>query len=313
MGSTFFFQWEIDLIAFLQRVLSDAWIEAINHFSGLADTYVMLGLLLLFYLGLDKEAGKKIGTNLLFAMISNTMIKNIFVRRRPYLDSEEVELLRKIDPKADVNDIKAQGFSFPSGHSTLATTLYGSIAYIYKKKVFWIITAVFALMVGFSRIVVGAHFPTDVIVGWVLGLVTINVVELMRNKIQKRWVFNLILIGTSSIGLIYCRSDDYFTAYGLITGTLLAFYIEEKFVNFENTTNPLRIILRLAGAGVVFAIIEFPIKALAGLPAFDNMFWEYTFRIIRYFLISLCTLGFYPMLFKYTAKIGRKKEKVSDD
>ena len=312
MGHTFFFQWEIDLIAFLQQFLSDPLIEAINHFSGLADTYVMLGLLLFFYLGVDKEAGKRLGINVLYAILTNTLIKNIFDRRRPYLDSDEVDLLRKISKSADANDIKAQGFSFPSGHSTIVTTLYGSIAYIYKKKIFWIITIVFSLMVGFSRIVVGAHFPTDVVVGWLLGLAIINLMELMRKKITKRWMFNLIIVGSASVGLFYCESDDYFTSYGLLTGTILALYFEEKYVNFENTTNIIRIILRIAGAGLVFVIIEFPIKALAGLSVFDSTFWECAFRVLRYFLISFCALGIYPMLFKYTAKIGKPKAVVSE-
>ena len=309
LGSTFFFQWEVELIAFLQEILGEKVINIISNLSAFAETYIILTILMIIYYGIDKEIGKKISINILAAMIANTMIKNIFDRRRPYLDSDRIDLLRLVEPKADKTDVIAQGFSFPSGHSGVAVSLYGSIAYEFKKNYFWIITGVLAFLVGFSRIVVGAHFPTDVICGWALGLGCIFLMDFMRKKIEKKWLFNLIFVGVASIGLFYCDSTDYFTNYGLLTGTVLAFWFEEKFVNFEVTKNVFRVILRILGAVVIFLIIEFGIKAIAGLSVFgDSNFWSIFFRVLRYFLISFSTFGLYPMVFKYTAKIGKPKE-----
>lgn len=72
-------------------------------------------------------------------------------------------------------------YSFPSGHATAAMALYGFLAYVlwryYPKWRTLIVTlsAVCILGVGFSRVYLGVHYPSDVVGGYVVGVFWIYV------------------------------------------------------------------------------------------------------------------------------------------
>ncbi len=77
-----------------------------------------------------------------------------------------------------VENMKLKTYSFPSGHSYVSALISGFIvvlAHTYLGFPFdWIISLVamtFSLSVGISRAYLGAHFPSDVVAGWSLGVV----------------------------------------------------------------------------------------------------------------------------------------------
>ncbi|MGE5421724.1 MAG: phosphatase PAP2 family protein [Ignavibacteriales bacterium] len=94
------------------------------------------------------------------ASIAVTPLKNIFHRSRP---------LERL--------LYFTGYSFPSGHAMISSALYGMIAYllwINLRSSFSRYIAVFALvllilLIGFSRIYLGAHYPSDVLAGYAAG------------------------------------------------------------------------------------------------------------------------------------------------
>ncbi|MES2464590.1 MAG: phosphatase PAP2 family protein [Armatimonadota bacterium] len=69
------------------------------------------------------------------------------------------------------------GYSFPSGHSFFAVVVYGLLAYIlardatpHQRRVIWGVATGIILLVGFSRIFVGEHFPSDVAAGFAVAI-----------------------------------------------------------------------------------------------------------------------------------------------
>ncbi|MDO5640534.1 MAG: phosphatase PAP2 family protein [Neisseria sp.] len=69
--------------------------------------------------------------------------------------------------------IEETNASFPSGHSTFGAALATVFVLVYwhspRRRPIIAAAITFALLMGFSRIVLGVHYPTDVLVGWITG------------------------------------------------------------------------------------------------------------------------------------------------
>ena len=310
-GAIFYLNWEMQLMEWLQAHIGSSgfgfWL--LSNLSAFGEQTLLVAIMGFFYWGLNKEFGKYIGLNVLVANVWNPMIKNVVMRLRPYFVKEyNVKLLRLIDESADPMDVAAQGYSFPSGHSSNAVTVYGSLAaHEKKRKVLWVLAFVLPLLVGFSRVFVGAHYPTDVFAGWVLGAIIVILIPLLREKIKNRWLFYAILLLTSVPGFFYCTSNDYYSSFGMLIGFMFAEPFEERFVKFENTKNIIRCILRTAGG----ALIYFGLNAALKMPFPKELlnagnFADHLIRTLRYAIVIFVVIGVYPMLFKPTGKLWNK-------
>ena len=302
-GNSFAFDWEVQLMSWLQSRLGEAGISIVSFFSAFGEELILIVIMGFLYWCYNKQIGKRIGTQVLMGLVWNPMIKNVFLRRRPYFDHEDIQIYRIVEPEADPLDIAAQGFSFPSGHSTNAAIVYGSLALMLKKKWMMMLAFLVPLLVGLSRIVVGAHFPTDVMAGWFLGLLAVGAVNWLRRKLRNDRLFYGVLLLSALPGLFYCKSNDYYSGLGLMIGFFAGILLEEHRVRFANTRNPLRAVLRILGGGVLFFCLNQGLK----LP-FSEAFLESgslgarLVRMIRYAVVAFVEFGVYPLLFNWAGK-----------
>jgi membrane-associated phospholipid phosphatase len=89
-------------------------------------------------------------------------------------------------PRPPLEDarIVQSGFSFPSGHSTIAAVFYGTVAYLLMhglrreapRVLVGICAGLLVIGIGVSRVYLGVHYPSDVLAGWAAGLLWVILV-----------------------------------------------------------------------------------------------------------------------------------------
>ena len=296
-------------MAWLQAHMPSAAIPFVSVLSAFGEELVILLITGFLYWGWDKRAGRRTGLSVLLAGVWCPMVKNIVKRRRPYFDHGEIRVLRVVEPGSDPYDAAAQGFSFPSSHSANAAALYGSVARAFRRMPLTVLSVLLPLLVGFSRVAVGAHYPTDVLAGWCVGTVSMLLVPWLDERIRCRPLLYGLLLLTVVPGFFFCRSEDFFSVSGLFVGFVLGAAFEERFVCFENTKSPARAALRVAGGVVLFLTLDPLLKAL--LPEGRTDTAVRIFRCLRYAVVAFAGFGLYPALFRYTARIGGKRARSS--
>jgi undecaprenyl-diphosphatase len=94
-------------------------------------------------------------------------------------------------PAANAHLAEAQGFSFPSAHSATSVAVYATIAFIliraarhgHSRVAIASFATALVLAVGLSRVLLGAHYPTDVLAGWTFGALVASLCWLVAHRI----------------------------------------------------------------------------------------------------------------------------------
>ena len=165
---------DLKIISYIQSLENEYLTVFYKMITIIADTYqsAIITILLVTFLYFKKHYREA-----LFLAITMTtcglampLLKNIFSRERPNF----------------YRLIEISGYSFPSGHTTSATTMYLTLAIILlsimKKlnKYFVFSIAVLGIVIiGGSRIYLGVHYPTDVMAGICLGISIVSTVYVL--------------------------------------------------------------------------------------------------------------------------------------
>ncbi len=150
--------WGTEAIVWVQS-FSTPWLEALfKFFTFLGYEQFYLLLLPFVYWCLDRRIGIGLGYLSLSSAWVNSVVKYTFRLPRPS------------DPRLRV-PLPESSPSFPSGHAQNAVTNWGYLAVHLHNRIFGAVALLLMLAIGLSRIVLGVHFPQDVIGGWLIGLV----------------------------------------------------------------------------------------------------------------------------------------------
>ena len=154
--------WEAGILAWIETLRGPILDPAILFFTHLGDSgllFIALTLLLLLF-PRTRKVGLATALALLCSLVfTNLILKNLFQRARPW---EAVGFLNNLVVEHDT--------SFPSGHTSAAFAFALALVRSDLKQRWAKVTAVVvAVLMGLSRLYVGAHYPTDVLVGFIVG------------------------------------------------------------------------------------------------------------------------------------------------
>jgi membrane-associated phospholipid phosphatase len=211
----YFFNREIFLVLNGDRGWLINWIML--YFTQLGDGYVAALICLFLWLKGRKRGVAGILAFIVSAIIAQTL-KSCFHAPRPIKVFDGVFIIGEV----------LQQRSFPSGHSATIASVARILWDISGKKMRWGI-AIVALLVGISRIYVGAHFPIDVAVGFAIGWLgaelTLKLTEWWKiqscppgSVLEKNIITGLIIVGSLGMIFIYQVQDAqwFYRVFGTI-------------------------------------------------------------------------------------------------
>ena len=285
--------------------------EYLNKMTWYGDMNIVIVLMAIIYWSISKETGTYLLLGWSGNRIVNGFLKVTACVYRPWIRDPG------IIPNAEAKEL-ATGYSFPSGHSMNAASLYGGIAM--KKgvhKVVRVIMWIMVVLIVFSRNFLGVHTPQDVLVGVVLGLIVMLLSNKLLDWLKKHPEMDLLV---AAIGIaiaiavaIYASVKSYpvdydaegnllvdghkmaldtFKAVGWASGFFAGWVLERRIVKFaDDISLQLRVLRTTVGLFcyyIVTLIINPLIKSVT--PAESG-------TVIRCFIQMFCIIFLFPLLF----------------
>ncbi|MEO5928051.1 MAG: phosphatase PAP2 family protein [Patescibacteria group bacterium] len=114
---------------------------------------------------------------LLVALLATSLIASVVQRPRPFNAPTDpsAPIIRLIPPPYNT--------SFPSGHTASASAMAAALLYVNRRVGFFAVAA--TALVALGRILVGVHYPTDIIGGLVVGIVSFMIVRIFHRLIRR--------------------------------------------------------------------------------------------------------------------------------
>lgn len=303
--------WQIDYLLALQnfREISN---HVFDNFFLTITTFGEVTIPILFicalYWCINKSAGIYILFNYLFGFITNLFFKMTACVYRPWIINSNVHPIAQAIPEAT-------GYSFPSGHTAGATSIWGGAAiYFWKNKWIRFMCLTLVILIMFSRNYVGVHTPQDVLVSFMVGIIMLMLTKKLlewekKGKNRDIQIANVVSILTIIL-LIYVNFKSYPMDYingkllfdptpaklkaygylGFVFGVFYGWIIEKRFIKFNaNYGSVLRKICRFViGSSILFLILNF------GKILFIGILGYIPGIFVNHLLIGLYITSLYP-------------------
>lgn len=278
---------DIEFLLFLQQ-LREATFGLLDGFflqlSVLAEPFYTMAFIAVLYWCFDKAMGTYVMMGWGLNRLANGFLKITACVYRPWIRDPRVEPL-----SAAIE--KATGYSFPSGHTTNAVSLYGGPAL--RKgttKPVRALLVTLLLLTGLSRNWVGVHAPQDVLVALLVGCALMLFAGWVMDRLDERPELDVMVMAVGVIASVmliaYAALKSYPVDYdaageilvdpqkmavdsfknaGWALGISVGWFCERRFVRFSTDgTSQQRLFRGLFGL-LVFALVFYPLTDLMKL------------------------------------------------
>ena len=158
---TFCETFEIRLILQFQDLAE--WLKPIMEiFSWFGYPQAYMIIIAVIYWGFDRKLGLRLAIFLPLVASINSLLKQVIHAPRPYWTDKNIIAIHSDN-----------GFGMPSGHAQSATVWLLAGAYL-RNTWFWIFAIILTAGVGISRAYLGVHFPSQILLGWGVGILVIS-------------------------------------------------------------------------------------------------------------------------------------------
>lgn len=307
---------QIDFLLFLQNIriaqpeFIDKFFLSITIFG---EFWLPTLICAIVYWCIDFKAGLYLFTLEGFNSVITHFLKMLACVYRPWVLSDKIHPSKLAVPFA-------KGYSFPSGHSAMSSSVLGGTAFILRRKpIICILLICLILLIGFSRLWLGVHTPQDVVCGLLIGLASIFIVDRIINYAEKRQNRYLILafilnITVALILLYICRFNTYRTdyvsgellvnpaksiystvvIYGYLLGLLNGAFLCRRFFPFDPHKTTIKNRITIGIIGSIFIVVG--LKNIVGYIIMNELPTKIVF--LAMFITGLFITLLYPIIFK---------------
>lgn len=300
---------QLEIMLFFQSIQCSFLTVLANILSFMAEETFFILFVLIIYWNMDKKKGFVIFSTLLTALLSMQVLKAIFRVDRPFVKHPELISADRVET--------ATGYSFPSGHSTGASSFFSLIFSLYRNRLLRTISVLLIILIPLSRLYLGVHWPLDVAVGIILGICFTCFVSPLFSKLyddkQKLKKVSLVIASAGlCISFIFAilldlaileelQFSDLMKNFAVYSGGFLGLYLEMRMINFSTEgsikVKTLRIIAGLLGS----------LLFMEGLKVLIPSTVYFSGSFIRYSLVGLWATFLFPYLATKTS-LMRKEE-----
>lgn len=284
------FNFEIEILKWLEGLRTSFLNVLFESITLLGEETLIILLVVALWFAVDKKLAQQVFFVTATSLSLNGIIKNFAQVPRPF--TKGISCVR-VDT--------ATGYSFPSGHTQGFATWSSFFAIKVKKIWLSVLVGVLITLVAVSRLYLGAHYPSDVIVAVVLGvsLSAFGNYLFVKVKDTKKLYLGTFLIMTPFIAYFLYVADplfaDLFKTFGMIGGMVVVSFLDEKTEPLSYEVAWWKKVIRIVLGVVIAVALKEVIKRMN---VFEVMPISLFIDAIRYFVVVMAVGVLCPLLFK---------------